>query len=223
MTNERPELPKSGVDWVRVYSQGNLGQIPWNSDKPDQELTELIESGKIRPRRALDVGCGTGTDAIYLATQGAEVMAIDISPEATRIAQEKGEGAGVKVHFIAGDFWKVEFDTAAFDFVNDRGFFHIINPMQREDFAAKVSTALTDTGLYFLRCWSDRQQFESELTPYRISRDSINRTFGRFFDVEEIRDFRWGGKGPWGYVCLMGKKGQAPSPTWTSQSQSSGI
>ncbi|HEY33362.1 MAG TPA: hypothetical protein G4O10_09715 [Dehalococcoidia bacterium] len=64
--NEESERIRE-IDWDRVYSEKNLPYIPWISDKPDQEFTELIESGKIDPHSALDVGCGMGTDAIYLA------------------------------------------------------------------------------------------------------------------------------------------------------------
>ena len=204
--DERPERMKRTPDWGKVYSERNLAQIPWNSDKPDPEFTELIESEKIRPYCILDVGCGTGTDAIYLASKGANVTAIDISREAIRIAGGKAEKAGVKVNFIAGDFLEVEFDNERFDFVNDRGCFHIMSPLRREDFAAKVSRVLKGQGFYYLRCWSDKGEFESEGTPYRISKDVIHNIFSKFFDVGEIRDVRWGGKGPWSYVCLMSKR-----------------
>jgi ubiquinone/menaquinone biosynthesis C-methylase UbiE len=202
----KSEHIKRGVDWGSVYSEKNLPYIPWNSDRPDVELIELIESGKISPHIALDVGCGTGTDAIYLASKGINVTAIDISEEAIRIARGKAEKAGVNVNFISGDFLKVEFDNKIFDFVNDRGCFHIMSPLRRDEFAAKVSGVLKDQGLYYLRCWSDKTEFDSEGTPYRISRDIINRTFSKYFDILEIRDVRWGSRGMWSYVCLLSKR-----------------
>lgn len=204
--DEKSERIKRGVDWESVYSEKNLPYIPWNSDRPDVELSELIESRKISPHSALDVGCGTGTDAIYLASKGINVTAIDISKEAIRIARGKAEKAGVNVNFISGDFLKVEFDNKTFDFVNDRGCFHIMNPLRRDEFAAKVSGVLRHQGQYYLRCWSDKQEFDSEYTPYRISKDIIHRTFSKYFDILEIRDVRWGGKGLWSYVCLFSKR-----------------
>jgi ubiquinone/menaquinone biosynthesis C-methylase UbiE len=202
----KSEHIKRGVDWNMVYSEKNLPYIPWNSDKPDVVLIELIESRKISPHTALDVGCGTGTDAIYLTSKGVNVTAIDISQEAIRMAREKAEKAGVNVNFISGDFLKVEFDNESFDFVNDRGCFHIMSPLHREDFAAKVSRVLKGQGFYYLRCWSDKTEFESEGTPYRISKDIINRVFPKFFDIREIRDVGWGSRGLWSYVCLMSKR-----------------
>ena len=193
-------------DWDTIYTTVSLDKIPWNSDKPDRELTELIESKEISPRNVLDVGCGTGTDAVYLASKGADVTAIDISREAVRIAREKADKAGVKVNFIAGDFLENEFTRESYDFVNDRGFFHIISPSRREEFAVKINMVLKNRGYYYLRCWSDKQEFESASTPYRISKDIINRTFSKFLEIGEIRDIRWGGRGPWSYVCLMRKR-----------------
>ena len=203
--DERPEwFKKEDRDWDKVYSEYSLTQIPWHSDKPDQEFVKLIESERIRPCCVLDVGCGAGTDAIYLASKGSNVTAIDISCEAIKIAGVRAEKAGVKVNFITGDFLDVEFDSGSFDFVNDRGCFHHINPVRREDFATKVSKVLKGQGFYYLRCWSDKQ--ESKGGPYRISRDIIHRIFSQYFDVGEIKDFRFGGKGARGYVCLMNKR-----------------
>jgi 2-polyprenyl-3-methyl-5-hydroxy-6-metoxy-1,4-benzoquinol methylase len=195
---------KANKDWNKIYSNCSLDQIPWHADKPEQELIELIESEKIRPLRVLDVGCGTGTDAIYLASIGSNVTAIDLSQEATNTARERANKAGVKVNFITGDFLDVEFDNESFDFVNDRGCFHHINPLQREDFITKVNNVLMGRSLYYLRCWSDKE--EKAEGPYKISKDVIHRIFSKYLDVGEIKDFRFGGKGSRGYVCLMRRK-----------------
>ena len=88
--DERPEwLKRENRDWEKVYYERSLAQIPWHSDKPDQEFIELIESEKIRGYCVLDVGCGAGTDAVYLASRGNNITAIDISREAIRIAKKE--------------------------------------------------------------------------------------------------------------------------------------
>ena len=209
LVDERREWLNRDRVWEKVYSERSLAQIPWHSDKPDQVFIELIESEKIRPCYVLDVGCGAGTDTIYLASKGANVTAIDISQEVITTARARAEKAGVKVDFIAGDFLEVQFDDESFDFVNDRGCFHVINPLRREDFAAKVSRVLKGQGFYYLRCRSDKQ-VEWQGGPPTISQDVIYRTFSKFFDGGEIRDVRWGGKGFWCYVCLMSKRVVSP-------------
>ena len=78
-----------------------------------------------------------------------------------------------------------------------------MNPLRREDFAAKVSKVLKSQGLYYLRCWSDKQ--EREGGAYSISKDIIHHIFSKSFDVGDIREFRFSGKGAWGYACLMRK------------------
>ncbi|HEY33361.1 MAG TPA: class I SAM-dependent methyltransferase [Dehalococcoidia bacterium] len=122
------------------------------------------------------------------------------------MAVEKSEKAGVKVNFITGDFWKIKFDDGVFDLVSDRGFFHILNPSRREEFAVKVNKLLENRGFYYLRCMSDKSEGESG--PYRISKDIIERTFSKYFDTLEITDVPWGGRGMWSYVCLLRKRGR---------------
>ncbi len=203
---ERPEwLKREDRDWEEIYSRHDLAEIPWHSDKPDQELIDLIENKRIKPNSALDVGCGAGTDAIYLASKGCKVTAIDVSHEAIKIARERAEKAGVEINFISGNFLDIAFDNESFDFINDRGFFHHINPRNREKVAIKINNLLKRNGYYYLRCWSDKEE-ESEQGPYRISKDEIKNTFSKIFKIGEIKDFRFGGKGARGYACLMRKE-----------------
>jgi len=198
-------LKRENRDWDEIYSKFNLGLIPWHSDKPDKELIALIKKGRVKPNKVLDVGCGAGTDAIFLASKGCKVTAIDISYEVIKIAQKRAKKAKVKVNFIAHDFMKTEFESGSFDFINDRGCFHHINPIERESYAAKINDVLRKNGYYYLRCWSDKEE-ESERGPFRISKGEIKNTFSKYFKLGKIKDFRFGGKGARGYVCLMNKE-----------------
>jgi SAM-dependent methyltransferase len=203
---EKPEwLKREDRDWEVIYSEHGLAEIPWHSDEPDQELIDLIENKQIEPDSVLDVGCGAGTDALYCASKGCKVTAIDVSHEAIRIARERAGKAGLEINFTAGNFVDVEFQNESFDFINDRGFFHHIDPGRREKVAVKINSLLKSNGYYYLRCWSDKEE-ESVRGPYRISKDEIKNTFSKFFKIGEIKDFRFGGKGARGYACLMRKE-----------------
>ena len=87
MSQVRELKPVKPLDWDSLYRHGTP---PWEMGVPAAELVRLVETKTIRPCRALDLGCGTGADAIYLAKQGFEMTAVDNSP----IALETRAGAG---------------------------------------------------------------------------------------------------------------------------------
>ena len=72
----------------------------WDAGVPSGELRRVVEQGIVRPGPAVDLGCGSGTDAIYLASKGFDVTAIDIAPTALSLGREKAERAGVKVRWL---------------------------------------------------------------------------------------------------------------------------
>src|ERR1044071_7415465 len=76
--------------WNDSYASGE--PLPWDTGTPDPMLVEMIESRAIPPGRALEVGCGTGTNAIYLAQHGFEVIGIDVAPLAVEQARAKAQG-----------------------------------------------------------------------------------------------------------------------------------
>ena len=64
-------------------------RIPWNIEQPPDALVGLIESGAVKPCRAIDFGCGTGNYAVYLANRGFDVTGVDISPTAVGTADDR--------------------------------------------------------------------------------------------------------------------------------------
>ncbi len=188
--------------WDEVYS-GPREEIPWDIGMPSEQLVELIEKGEIKPCPALDICCGTGSEAIYLAENGFEVSAIDISGEAIKIAEEKAREAKVKVDFRAGSVLEIPFQDSSFGFVNDRGCFHVFAPEYRKWFADEIYRVMKLKGIYLLRCFSDKEP--SNWGPYRISKQEIINTFSKFeINIEDIT--LQGRKGSHrGYKCLMRK------------------
>lgn len=128
-----------------MYRRG----APWESG-PRRELVELIESGRIPPGRAIDLGCGTGSDSIFLAEHGFDVTGVDLSPVAIEKAQRAAEAAGRQPRFVAADLLALPPDVQGpFDFLFDGGTLDDFPPRLRPD-AAKVITRLAAPGAQFL-------------------------------------------------------------------------
>jgi len=140
-----------------VYKNMSLEQIPWNMETPPQLLVELVDSGKVQSCKAIDLGCGAGNYAIYLASRGFEVTGVDFLPTAIRIAKENAERKGVKCNFFVADVVD-ELDNLnqTWDFVYDWGLLHHIFPEQRKNYAENVSRILNPKGKYLSICFSEK-------------------------------------------------------------------
>lgn len=139
-----------------------FGQPPWDTGVTPPELVELVESGEAPPGRALDIGCGTGTNAIYLAQHGFDVVGVDIAWLAIRRARRKARRAGAAIAFHTGA--AVRLGTAdgpplgdPFDLAVDIGCVHSLPPADLPAYAAMLGRALREGGLYLLYAWGPRQ------------------------------------------------------------------
>src|SRR5438270_11643617 len=86
--------------WEERYRSGDT---PWDTGRPSSELQRVIAEERIPPSRAIELGCGSGTNAVWLAKQGFEVTAVDLSPLAISRARERAVGEGVPVCFLCAD------------------------------------------------------------------------------------------------------------------------
>lgn len=130
--------------WDQLY-QG--GFKPWDTGRPDSHLISVVREKGIRKGCALEVGCGTGTNAIWLAQAGFAVTAIDVSP--TALAQARAKAGAEACDFVLGDFMEMPAPAAPFDFAFDLGCFHVFaEPEQRTRFAAQIAKFLTSDGLW---------------------------------------------------------------------------
>jgi SAM-dependent methyltransferase len=128
----------------------------------------------IAPGRALEIGCGTGTNALWLASRGFEVLGIDISPLAIEQARGKAEAAGARVQFRVLDFLTASIDEAPFDFVFDRGVLHVFDePSEREQFARQVGRVLTTGGHWLSLAGSTEGPARDQGPPRRSARDLV--------------------------------------------------
>lgn len=133
-------------DWEQRYVESNT---PWDSGVPSDHLKVFLSHKRINPGRVLELGCGTGTNAIYLAQQGFDVTGVDISKTAIERAREKSEAAGVKIRFIEADATNPGDIGQPFPFVFDRGTYHVIRKVSLPGFQCMLAGAV-DTGGHYL-------------------------------------------------------------------------
>lgn len=108
-----------------------------------------VESGRISPCRAIDLGCGMGSNAVFLAQRGFEVTAVDFASSAIQKARQKAEAAGVKVEFIMDDLTNLRKVKGTFDFLVDYGTLDDLNPEDRDLYVRNV-LRLVHAGTRFL-------------------------------------------------------------------------
>jgi len=207
------------VDIDRIYRTVPLDSIPWNSGTPPDALVALVTGGSVRPCRTIDLGCGAGNYAIWLAGLGFDVTGVDSSPTAIRIAEKNAREKGVQCRFIVadllGDLLEV---TGTFDFAFDWELLHHIFPEDRETYARNVHRVLNPGAMYLSVCFSeDDPQFggagKFRKTPigttlYFSSESELRELFSPYFVVRELKTIEVSGKyGPHRAVyALLGRR-----------------
>lgn len=125
-----------------------VGRVPWDSGETPPELLEFLDNHP--PGRAVDLGCGTGTNTLELAERGWVVTAYDISAIAIARARAKLARSGVGAQIERQDLTTVELPSAAFDLAVDIGCYHALNPDDRPRYTTQVAESLKLDGTYLL-------------------------------------------------------------------------
>jgi len=167
---------------------------------PDENLNEWAHDGVLGGQRALDIGCGNGRNAIYLAKRGFEVDAVDQSVSAVRWAREEVGRAGVSVAVHCTSIFDFQHRAGTYDFVYDCGCFHHIPPHQRTRYVQLVSSALKPGGAFGLVCFtpdggnnfSDDQVYERGSLGWGLGYDEerLRQLWGAAFDIRVFRQMR---------------------------------
>jgi len=188
-----------------VYKNMSPEEVPWNMETPPEPLVELVDSGKVQPCKAIDLGCGAGNYAVYLAERGFEVTGVDFSQTAIKIARESASRKGVKCNFFVADVID-ELDSVnqTWDFVYGWGLLHHILPEQRQKYVENVRRILNPSGRYLSVCFSQEDtgfggsgKFrESSLGTvlYFSSEDELRELFKPYFKILDLRTIEISGK-----------------------------
>jgi len=146
--------------WDLCYRDGSYLEH-WEPPAVPEELAGLAASGRVPPGgTCLDVGCGAGLEALYLAWEGYRVIGVDSSAPALELARERATAAGVELDLRAGSVFDLPVPSASVDLVLDRGCFHCIDREDRPDYAREVERVLRPGGFFLLRGarWDDEEQ-----------------------------------------------------------------
>jgi SAM-dependent methyltransferase len=125
-----------------------LQRPPWDSGISPPELIQFMEEHQ--PGRALDLGCGTGTNAIELAKWGWQVTGVDFAKRAVRTARSKAKSAGVNTDFRCADVSKLPGISGPFDLILDIGCFHSLTPGAKVRYLSNLDRLLSASGSYML-------------------------------------------------------------------------
>ncbi len=188
-----------------IYKDISLDEIPWNVENPPELLVELLDTGKVRPCRAIDLGCGAGNYAVYLAGRGFEVTGVDISPTAIKIAKENARRKNVSCNFIVADVVQgLDELRQTWQFAYGWGLLHHISPEQRQKYVGNVARILEPGGKYLSISFSEkdtgfagsgkRRQSQLDTALYFSSEDQLKKLFETHFNIIDLRTIEIAGK-----------------------------
>lgn len=193
-------------DWEDRYREGTT---PWDSGLASKELQRVLAEQGISAGRALELGCGTGTNAVFLAQQGFEVTAVDCASLALERARKRAEAAGVSVQWIEADVQNFGAGLEPFDFVFDRGCYHCCRRVDLPGYLTTLQNVTRPGTRYLSLCGNANEQTEGQGPP-RVSEEEIRAELGGLFEIDQLRAFHFEDpgevEGPLGWSVLMTRK-----------------
>ncbi len=158
----------------RFVEKYEVGTTPWVHETPDFNLVDVVENWPIYPCKTLELGCGTGVEAIWMSRKGFDVTAIDGSQIAIDIANKAAKKENVKCNFITCDFVADKIPNEPYDFAFDRGFFHSFDNLKdRKLVAEKTANVLSENGIWLTLLGSADAPPRDSGPPMRSAKDII--------------------------------------------------
>jgi len=193
----------------RYRERYKSGQTPWDVGRPDFNLIEVVSQKPIPGCKALDIGCGTGDNALWLAQSGFQVTGTDTSEIALGKAKEKLSQAGVEYRFLLADFLNEAVEGAPFGFAFDRGCFHsFASENDRSRFARNVAAHLAEAGLWLTLVGSADERRDGPGPPQRKASDIV-LAVEPFFEIFSLTSSYFDSNRPnppRAWRCLMQKR-----------------
>ncbi|MEU0627557.1 class I SAM-dependent methyltransferase [Streptomyces sp. NPDC005989] len=179
------------IPFEKLYQDGEkLGPLmPWNIGGPQPAVRTICDAGGFRGN-VLDLGCGLGDNALYLAAQGLRVSAVDISEVAVECGREKSRRSGVAVDFQVADAFSLPTSGSRYDSILDSAFFHTLPAEEVPRYAELLGALCADGAELHLFT------FSKELTPdfpgpRRVSEPELRAAFSADWDIRTIEATRY--------------------------------
>jgi SAM-dependent methyltransferase len=160
----------TGLPWDTSYLDG---PAPWDIARPQPAVVRLASklgfTGTV-----LDAGCGTGENALHVASLGLSVLGVDVAETALAMARQKAHDRGIKVEFALADAFQLERLGRRFQTVLDCGLFHTFESEERQRYAASLASVTQHNGVVYVLCFSDHGP---DLGPHPISQQELRAAF----------------------------------------------
>jgi len=160
----------TGLRWDAAYRGG---PAPWDIGRPQPAIVRLTSEG-VLAGAVLDAGCGTGENALLVASLGLPVLGVDVAETALAIAREKAAGRGIAVEFAAGDALQLERLGRMFQTVLDCGLFHTFDADERPRYVASLASVTAHGGTLYVLCFSDEGP---DTGPHPVREDELRAAF----------------------------------------------
>lgn len=165
------------------FDEHYAGVPPWDIGRAQPEVVRIADAGGFTGP-VIDVGCGTGENALELAARGLDVLGVDAAPRAIEKARAKALERDLPVAFVVADVLGLAALDRRFPSALDCGVFHTFDDDERASYVASLASVLEPDGMLHLLCFSDRQP--GELGPRRVTQHELRDAFAEGWDVREI-------------------------------------
>ncbi len=199
--------------WTATYETTPYQRLPWFDPDPSPQVVEALRQHFLTPGgTVLDLGCGAGSNVLYLAREGFEAHGVDLSPGAIRAATERARSDGVKAEFHVGDVLSLDYRAARFDGLLDNGCFHTLPVGRRRDYAREAARVLRPEGSFVLS-WIAREHVSETGPPHRPSLAEVAAALEeRFLFVRTSFHAAGEGNGPSRYVAWLRRRATPQPP-----------
>lgn len=178
------------INWNERYATRDT---PWDSGEPSRELRRILEERQIKPCRTLELGCGTGTNAVFLSQRGFDVTAFDLSPLAIEQARARASRAGFKIRFEQGDVLRLPDLGRPFSLVFDRGVYHHLRTVDLLGFLQTLQRVTEPGGLYLTLAGNANELDPEQKGPPRVHAHDLCKELQPLFDLVHLREFHFDG------------------------------